>query len=1042
MTGGDARGRWLLAAGLFLAALAVRALPYSRVFHDGRVFLFANDSWCELRRTEFAMRNGLALPEPDPYLAFPEGGRGHWGPLLAKGAALSAMVLGVDARDRASLERYCAWLAAVLGALCVLAALGLGWSLLGAEGAVWCAAILAVLPGHVNYTMLGNFDQHVLESLLFGLASLLVLALLRAGDGSCRPGIPPAASPRSAGLLAPAGSPPGRHPSLLLAAGAALWLLTLVTPGLTPVYAGILWLVCAVHVVLGGAALWPVFALPAVLLLASAGSSLGAEGEVQRMAAVPRWLMFEQYSFFQPLLMAFFAAALKLAEQMRAAKSGGAGAAEGASMGLPSAAKLCALALVSGALAALLAWPVCAGAARVLFKGQPWLKYISEYQPLFFPGLEGGFRPKYAFQSCTYLLAVFPVLWAWVCWRKKDAFLWVWPSVLYLLAMVQLRYIYVFSYAMALVLAAAWLKAKAEFPKFRAAALLVLALAFIPSGRWLWSLSQASPYRYLSLTDDEYTAMEALGRETPPTSGYLEAGQKPEYGVLAPWSLGHALVYLARRPVVADPFGHGVEQEAAFYSARTADEALAVLRKNRVRYVLGQDVSGEGIRQVYSDYLGLPPDHPLRQGRMEELFQMRRLAGLPGPGLKGKPDWRFTPVYRSPEGQSVWFEFTDARSAPLGKAAAAAEPSVPLPAASKPASLPAAKPAHPAPPPARGERPAPSGTALPSAPSPPPVAAAKPAFAPPAKEPAKPAAPVAAAKPAPPAPPPAPPTEAGVIARIGEKGLITEQDLTDFTATENCYGPDALSSRKAGLMRSLESDIMEDVLRREARVELSAEDYSREVQRVDEGTRAPDILACIKKHFGWDPGSGWPGDAGRRRYERIFLRKSLVPPPFHKFVTFDRKVQGEAYRKRDAILARARQGAAFADLAKEFQVEYATRTYSLTEPKEASSSGSPGGPPGSRWSPFEAQFITDNLKGLAPGAMKPEPMDVGEITFVKLLEVAGDKYRFETLRISKKTIPDYLNGIPKLRCVVYDPGLKSWLQSIHGNPMLGACSVE
>ena len=243
-------------------------------------------------------------------------------------------------------------------------------------------------------------------------------------------------------------------------------------------------------------------------------------------------------------------------------------------------------------------------------------------------------------------------------------------------------------------------------------------------------------------------------------------------------------------------------------------------------------------------------------------------------------------------------------------------------------------------------------------------------------------------------------------------------------------------------MRMLESSIMEEVLRREAHVELGAEDYARELKRVDEGTRAPEILSCIKKAFGWSPDSGWPDERSRVRYERVFLRKNILPPPFHKFVTFDHGVQKDAYGLSDAVGPKARQGEDFADLGRRYKIEYSSRTYSLTEPKEAGAAA-PAAPPSpeTRWSPFEAQFIEENLKGLSPGKVKPDALDAGDLTFVKLLEVRGDKYRFETLRIAKKSIPDYLGSLPKLTCSILDGELRAWIQSIHGNPMLAVCSV-
>jgi hypothetical protein len=249
----------------------------------------------------------------------------------------------------------------------------------------------------------------------------------------------------------------------------------------------------------------------------------------------------------------------------------------------------------------------------------------------------------------------------------------------------------------------------------------------------------------------------------------------------------------------------------------------------------------------------------------------------------------------------------------------------------------------------------------------------------------RPESPAAAARPIPvsaPAPRPAPvrekaaaapaATASALVARIGEKSVISEQDLTDFSGSASCYGPDAINSRNAGFMRMLESSITEEVLRRDAHTEITPEEYAKEVKRVDQGTRAPDILICIKKYFGWTPEGGWT-ESGLRRYERVFLRPHMGGG-LHQFVMFDRKVQSEAYDRQDAMLAKGLKGEAFSDLAQSYKVDFTSRTYSYTEPQE--SSGTMHSPE-MRWSPFEKQFIDENLKGLSPGQVKPKAIEIG-----------------------------------------------------------------
>src|SRR4029077_3251404 len=60
--------------------------------------------------------------------------------------------------------------------------------------------------------------------------------------------------------------------------------------------------------------------------------------------------------------------------------------------------------------------------------------------------------------------------------------------------------------------------------------------------------------------------------------------------VLAPWSLGHFLLYGVEQPVVADNFGYGFSDSLRFFLAETEEEALAVAQKHRSRWVFAADL--------------------------------------------------------------------------------------------------------------------------------------------------------------------------------------------------------------------------------------------------------------------------------------------------------------------------------------------------------------------------------------------------------------------------------------------------------------------
>jgi len=267
--------------------------------------------------------------------------------------------------------------------------------------------------------------------------------------------------------------------------------------------------------------------------------------------------------------------------------------------------------------------------------------------------------------------------------------------------------------------------------------------------------------------------------------------------------------------------------------------------------------------------------------------------------------------------------------------------------------------------------------------------------------------------------------EAAQVAAVGAGG-ITEQDLSDWQAAQSCYGEDAIVSRKAGFMRLFEASILEELLARRARP-LTKEDYKKETARIDEETRAPEILACIKKYFGGD----------NSRYRRVFVRPILTQRFIRELVKFDARVQAGAYGLRDAVLKDISKKRNFAEIGRSRGIVYSTAVYSLEEDAAA-----PAAEPWKRWSPYEASFIEENLKALKPGEVKFGPIE-DELTlrFVRLIDVAGKKYYFESLLLQKLSTEDFLKTVKKVPCKINDGELRAWASSIKGNPLLAPAEI-
>jgi len=114
---------------------------------------------------------------------------------------------------------------------------------------------------------------------------------------------------------------------------------------------------------------------------------------------------------------------------------------------------------------------------------------------------------------------------------------------------------------------------------------------------------------------DLYATLDWMRREIPhPVDAYdarlLDAdhSQMPGFdraaSVLAPWSLGHLILYDAELPVVANNFGYGFLDSIRFFLSESEPEALAIAASRRARWVVATDLVPR--MNDYAGYLGRP----------------------------------------------------------------------------------------------------------------------------------------------------------------------------------------------------------------------------------------------------------------------------------------------------------------------------------------------------------------------------------------------------------------------------------------------------
>jgi asparagine N-glycosylation enzyme membrane subunit Stt3 len=566
---------WLL---LFAAALAVRALRFGLVATPGGIFFpSGTDELYHMRRIWFTAANFPASLDFDRYMNHPLGAPPIWPPFFdwTIGAVARALVGGAD---QAAVERVAIWAPPLLGALGVLAAAALVRRTFSPAAGWVTGAWLALLPAHAGYGSVGELDHHVAVGLfvLGLLAGAMQLVAGKLRSGAVASGVAIAAL-----LLLWPGSL--LHVVVVQAAW-TVYLLAARDPGAARARAG--WL-AATH------------ALAAALVLPfCVGRHWSDYGAVTPLVL----------SAFQPLWLGAGAAAFAaLALLWRRTALGG------------SRGRRIGSALTLAALGLALAWFAVPGLADAVrgaagwFAPDPFLANVGELEPLLMRNRR--YDPSLAHGYFSYAVWTFPLAAAALARLASREGRWdvgvlvAWASAFAVAALQQQRFMDAAGLGFALVVAPAAVLGferagrrravpRAALLAAAAAAAVLALLPYLPAyyGDWVASRAVLRGERvYLDPPVRQRRVIERaarfLKRETPPTAGWLDPTQQPEWGVLAAWGHGHLLRYRGERPMVQDNFGpwggrNGFEAALAFFESRSEEEGYAIATRLGVRYVV------------------------------------------------------------------------------------------------------------------------------------------------------------------------------------------------------------------------------------------------------------------------------------------------------------------------------------------------------------------------------------------------------------------------------------------------------------------------
>lgn len=609
-------------AAISVLAVVVRVLPWRASISKDHVLFIQPDAYYHLRRATIIAKNFPFYPTIDHYMAYPFGAEPPWPPLYDFFLAVVSLVAGMGRFSERALLLATAFLPPILAGLSVIPAFLLTREIFGRRAAHVAAFFAVLMPGQLGYSVVGSGDHHIAEVLFFTLYLYFVVRALRLA------GVPVGTDSAGSGEeAAPRGKAPLRETVL---AGISLGTVTLIWQGAMTF--ATLGATCLGVLLLReeDAARAGMISRIGVLHLGVA-ASLAALGRVIVPPATEQTVFgFGFFSWFQPFYLLLLAAALVLLQGiLRGLRKRGFSGGRIIGIGLA--------AILATSAICMVVVPVRRNLLQALefvLRTHPYLQSISEFQPLIEESpWHGALDLRFAFDALYLFGFIIPFLIAArIAWTRRlkgmTAGEWVfllWTALFGFLTFEQKRWSNVYSVNMAAgigVFVVAVLdrtrlgqRVLGDFQEWRREtgrvaegegggiaarillysrrfpvvfAVLAAVVFFIPY--YLTVFSMVSP-RALVIHPDLYNSMAWIRLNTPPTRSPWRPVEKPEYGILAAWDLGHYLQYIAERPTVANNFGYqlrgeGLEDSVRMYLHREERDVLELCDRRGVRYLL------------------------------------------------------------------------------------------------------------------------------------------------------------------------------------------------------------------------------------------------------------------------------------------------------------------------------------------------------------------------------------------------------------------------------------------------------------------------
>lgn len=520
---------------------------------DSGVLFDSYDDYYHMRRILYTVSHFPNTLWFDSYIDYPSGFSLNWPPLFDQISAGLSLALGQHTQP--GIEMVSAFIPVVLGAITIAVVYFMVRESLGRNVALMSALMAAITHHHIMKTTIGSIDHHCLEVLLLlGSLLFLVLALSRS------------------------------EKTYLFAAISGIIMAGLVY---TWFGAGVYLVIFLVY-----AALQMTLDLRNRSPSGKTATALTAAFGVALMLVLPFWNAPWLFPSFLGIMVAIIGTLVMyaLSRFMLMHKVNW--------IVFP-------LAIIVFAFACAILLPLIGMGSLMQFGyifGGEMSGKISEAQPLF------SSEARVLFSTSSYsssgwklisnlLFSLAGIAAFILCLRRREdgkingqLLVLVWAVASLLLTLGQIRFFYISSIATGVLISLLFFyildvyksrMAERGQGRFRAFSVVLFVLLVLPTATHTAAFIGGAPL----IAGDWYESLNWLEKNSNSTSFYDDPVNVPEYSVMNLWDYGNWIIYLAKRPVVANNFQVGVMDSTKFYLSGSEEESTALMDKRRAKYV-------------------------------------------------------------------------------------------------------------------------------------------------------------------------------------------------------------------------------------------------------------------------------------------------------------------------------------------------------------------------------------------------------------------------------------------------------------------------